>query len=284
VTAPTAHAAAPPKPTFGSLFAGIGGLDLGLERAGWECRWQVEIDDYCRRVLAKHWPDVPKFADIRTVTGGELERVGLICGGFPCQDISVAGRRAGIDGGRSGLWSEYARLVRLLRPRYVLVENVTNLLVRGLDRVLGDLAALGYDAEWECLSAASLGAPHIRDRVFVLAYPDGSERWALAEGGHGADGTDARREEAAGGSGPRGADGRARLVADADRRRHRAPQTEVLARWDRPEPSPWWDREPGMERVVDGVPAGVDRGRGLGNAVVPQVAEWIGRRLLEAMA
>jgi DNA (cytosine-5)-methyltransferase 1 len=286
MTAPTARPAAPPtqRPTVGSLFSGIGGLELGLERAGWEVRWQVEVDDYCRRVLAKHWPDVPKFGDIRTVTGGALERVDLICGGFPCQDISVAGRRAGIDGERSGLWTEYARLVRLLRPRYVLVENVTNLLVRGLDRVLGDLAALGFDAEWECLSAASLGAPHIRDRVFILAYAHGPKRWPLTQGRHGADGQDAGWQEAPGGPRPRGADGGAGPVADPNGLGHRAQAYALCTGRDAPEPSRWWDREPGVERVVDGVPAGVDRGRGLGNAVVPQVAEWLGRRLLETMA
>jgi DNA (cytosine-5)-methyltransferase 1 len=145
-------------------------MDLGLERAGMTCRWQVEIDDYATRVLEKHWPDVKRFRDIRTINTGELEWVDLICGGFPCQDISNAGKRAGIDGERSGLWSEFARIIRDLRPRYVLVENVAALLVRGIDRVLGDLAACGYDAEWDCIPAAAVGAHHIRDRLFILAY------------------------------------------------------------------------------------------------------------------
>jgi site-specific DNA-cytosine methylase len=123
--------------TFGSLFAGIGGMDLGLERAGLTCRWQVEIDPYCRKVLAKHWPDVPKLEDVRDAGAHNLQPVGLIAGGFPCQDISNAGKRAGIDGERSGLWSEYARIIRELRPRYVLVENVSALLARGFERVLG---------------------------------------------------------------------------------------------------------------------------------------------------
>jgi DNA (cytosine-5)-methyltransferase 1 len=255
VTAPTARRAVPPKPTFGSLFAGIGGLDLGLERAGWECRWQVEIDNYCRRVLAKHWPDVPRFGDIRTVTGGELERVDLICGGFPCQDISNAGKRAGIDGERSGLWSEYIRLVRVVRPRLVLVENVAALLTRGLDRVLGDLAEAGYDAEWRCLSAAAFGAPHRRERLFIVAEHDRHANPYI-------------------------------LGADAD-----FPHAEDFQ---------WWrgrlhelgagdgiqrgDSYAGIRRTVDGIPHWVERIGGLGNAVVPQVAEWIGRRLLEAMA
>lgn len=133
--------------TFISLFAGIGGIDLGLERAGMRCVAQVEIDDYATRVLAKHWPTVRRLRDVRSAGAHNLPRADVIAGGFPCQDISNAGRRAGIGGERSGLWAEYARIVRELRPRYVLVENVAALLSRGVDRVLGDLAALGYDAE-----------------------------------------------------------------------------------------------------------------------------------------
>jgi len=138
--------------TFGSLFAGIGGMDLGLERAGMECRWQVEINPYCRGVLARHWPNVKRYGDIRELTGNDLERVDLIGGGFPCQDVSQAGRRAGIGGQRSGLYAEMLRLVSGLRPRFVLMENVTGLLVRGMGRVLGDLAEIGFDAEWDCIT------------------------------------------------------------------------------------------------------------------------------------
>src|SRR5215510_9060927 len=115
--------------TFGSLFAGIGGIDLGLERAGMECRWQVEIDPFCRQILAKHWPEVKRYDDIRKLAASDLEPVDLMAGGFPCQDLSQAGKRAGIEGTRSGLWFEFARLVRGLRPRYVLIENVPGLLV-----------------------------------------------------------------------------------------------------------------------------------------------------------
>src|SRR6185312_32662 len=107
--------------TVGSLFAGIGGFDLGFERAGFEIKWQVEIDPFCRAVLAKHWPDVRRYEDVRTV-GAELERVDVVCGGFPCQDISFAGDGAGLDGERSGLWREFSRLIGELRPRYVVVE------------------------------------------------------------------------------------------------------------------------------------------------------------------
>src|SRR5688572_2857581 len=137
-------------------------MDLGLERAGMQCVWQVEIDEFCRKVLTKHWPNVPKFNDVRECGKHNLEPVDLIAGGFPCQDISEVGSRRGIDGARSGLWREMHRIVGELRPRYVLVENVSGLLNRGIERVLGDLAAIGYDAEWSLLSACSMGAAHSR--------------------------------------------------------------------------------------------------------------------------
>ena len=163
-----------------------------------------ECDPYCRRVLAKHWPDVPVYDDVRTLTAARLMadadinrlegkdlanhwrdgvgtsgQIDLICGGFPCQDISVAGAGAGITGERSGLWSEYARIIGEVRPRYVIVENVAALLGRGLATVLGDLAALGFDAEWHCIPASAVGAPHRRDRVWIVAYAGRlpSQRW-----------------------------------------------------------------------------------------------------------
>jgi DNA (cytosine-5)-methyltransferase 1 len=226
---------------FGSLFSGIGGLDLGLERAGMACRWQVEIDDYARRVLAKHWPDVPRYGDIREVTGHELERVDLIAGGFPCQDISNAGHRVGIGGRRSGLWSEFIRIVRVVRPQYVLVENVAALLVRGMGTVLGDLADSGYDAEWSVLPACALGAPHTRERLFIVAHA-GREGWQWQRGG-------------------------VQLPAYLHGEGHL---------------HPWPTYQPDLARVVDGVPRRLDRLRGVGNAVVPQAAEYIGRRIIEA--
>jgi DNA-cytosine methyltransferase len=167
--------------TIGSLFSGIGGLELGLERAGLgPSVFQVERDEYCRAVLAKHWPAALRFDDVCTVGAHNLPRVDVLCGGFPCQDISNAGRRAGITvGTRSGLWFEYSRIIRELRPRYVVVENVTALLTHGLDAVLGELAESGYDAEWDCVPASSVGAPHQRDRIFVVAYP-ASDRWPIS--------------------------------------------------------------------------------------------------------
>jgi DNA (cytosine-5)-methyltransferase 1 len=157
----------------GSLFSGIGGIDLGFERAGHDIAWQVEIDPWCREILSKHWPQVPKFEDVTQVGADNLSPVDVLAGGFPCQDVSNAGKRAGIEGARSGLWSEFDRIICDLRPRYVFVENVPGLLVRGMDRVLGDLAAAGYDAEWEVLSAADVGAPHLRKRVWIIAHANG---------------------------------------------------------------------------------------------------------------
>lgn len=168
------------------LFSGIGGFSLGLERTGgFDTVAFCEIEPFPRKVLAKHWPEVPIYDDVRTLTADRLTADGIagidvICGGFPCQDISTAGKGAGLAGERSGLWSEIARLVGELRPSYVIVENVSALLGRGLGTVLGDLAEVGYDAEWHCIPAAAVGAPHRRDRIWIVAYPkqimDNAER------------------------------------------------------------------------------------------------------------
>lgn len=172
------------------LFAGIGGFTIGLEKAGFETVAFCEIEPYAQKVLRKNWPEVPIYDDVRTITADRLIsdgiRVDVITGGFPCQDISVAGNQAGIaDGTRSGLWSECARLIGELRPRYAIFENVTNLLngERGawFKRVLWDISALGYDAEWHCIPASELGAHHHRDRIWIVAYPRGSKRIAGAE-------------------------------------------------------------------------------------------------------
>ena len=164
------------------LFAGIGGFTLGLERAGFETVAFCEIDPYAQKVLKKNWPGVPIYDDVRTITAERLASDGIgvdvITGGFPCQDISVSGNQAGIqDGTRSGLWSECARLLGELRPRYAIFENVTNLLngERGawFKRVLWDISQIGYDAEWHCIPASELGAHHHRDRIWIIAYPSG---------------------------------------------------------------------------------------------------------------
>jgi DNA (cytosine-5)-methyltransferase 1 len=263
------------KLTVGSLFAGIGGIDLGLElTGGFRTVWQVEIDPYARKVLEKHWPDVIRWSDIRTfpcvqtavgrVWHRQTWAVDLICGGFPCQDISNAGKRAGIDGARSGLWSEYRRIIRLLRPKYILVENVAALLGRGLGRVLGDLSACGYDAEWQCIPAEAVGAPHFRDRIFILAYPNrcGCEACRMLRPRQ----SDARRSGAS--------------ISNANRNvLEESPNKRGIFRLAE---NNWWLTEPDVGRVAHGIPARVDRLRCLGNAVVPQVAQWIGERILEA--
>ena len=156
----------------GSLFSGAGLMDYGLHRAGFDHAWFCEIDPYARRILNLRWPGIPIYEDARTV-GPELAPVDLLAAGFPCTDLSVSGQRAGLSGANSGLWSEVARVVRQLRPRFVFVENVPALLVRGMDTVLGDLASSGYDAEWDCIPAAAVGAPHLRARLWLLAYPAG---------------------------------------------------------------------------------------------------------------
>jgi DNA (cytosine-5)-methyltransferase 1 len=156
------------------LFSGIGGFSLGLESTnGFETVAFCEIDQFCRKVLAKHWPGVPCFEDIRTA---KFPYADVVCGGFPCQDLSVAGKRAGLAGERSGLYRELVRAVRVVRPRYVIVENVAALLSAGMGDVLGDLASCGYNIEHDCIPASALGAPHRRDRVFIVAHADNRHR------------------------------------------------------------------------------------------------------------
>jgi len=268
------------------LFSGIGGFSLGLERTGgFETVAFCEIEDFPRRVLAKHWPDVPCYRDVRELTAERLAADGIavdvITGGFPCQDISTAGQQAGIaDGTRSGLWSEIVRLACDLRPKFILVENVANLLAGPSDRpgswfgrVLGDLASIGYDAEWENIPAAALGAPHRRERIWIAAYPaqngDQEQRWAL-------DGEDKTQ--------PQGA-GFANLV-HAMAGSGDATELRILARPDarvRKEVGRGWFAQPNVCRMDDGLPDGPHRLGALGNAVVPQIPELIGNAILDAI-
>jgi len=155
--------------TFGSLFSGIGGIDLGLERSGMVCKWQVEKDEFCRKVLQKHWPEVRRYEDVREVGKHNLEPVDLICGGFPCQPFSVAGKRKGTEDDRH-LWPEYLRIIREVRPRWVLGENVPGIINIFLDQALSDLEGEGYTAEAIVLPACAFDAPHIRQRVFIVAH------------------------------------------------------------------------------------------------------------------
>lgn len=270
------------------LFSGIGGFSLGLERAGMQTVAFCEIDPFCRSVLAKHWPDVPCYEDVRTLTADALsrdgiERIDVICGGFPCQDVSIAGRGAGVDGERSKLWREFARLIRELRPRYAIMENSSALLARGAGKIFGELASLGYAAEWHCIPAAAVGADHLRDRLWIVAYPDRIElRDKPRRGrGKGRQGPAIARDHGAQGA-----------LANANARDQHGRHSAVQVGWGQGaseaidaclEGRTQWPAQPGICRTDDGVPNRVDRCGSLGNSVVPQIPELIGRAILEAM-
>jgi DNA (cytosine-5)-methyltransferase 1 len=267
-----------------SLFAGIGGFDLGLERTGgFKTVAFCEQDEKAQQVLAKHWHGVPIYDDVRTLTGERLAADGIavdaIVGGFPCQDISTAGRGAGIEGKRSGLWADYARLIGEIRPLYVIVENVSALLGRGMDRVLGDLATLGYDAWWDCIPASAIGAPHRRDRIWIVAYP-ASERCGEAR-----EYKPERRAQRASCGRP-ALSNPSSLGLEEPRRMGNASGPATGEGWeaDHAFDGRWWKVEPEVGRVANGVPGRVDRLKQLGNAVVPQIPELIGRAILASLA
>ena len=265
----------------GSLFSGIGGIDLGLERAGMRVTWQCESDAFCRRVLRKHWPGVPCHEDIRALAAPEP--VDLLAGGFPCQPVSLVGFRHGIIDER-WLWPEFLRVIRLLRPRYVFLENVPGLLTSGMGDVLGGLAAIGYDAEWDCLPASAFGAPHRRDRVWVVAYPGSAGRREDTGGPLGDESQDARRATQDDHQPDRDGEGRrAGSVADPDSLGRHGRARYVTGPDGRAESTDGgrWGAEPDVGRMAHGVPSRMDRLRSLGNSVVPQIAEHIGRRILE---
>ncbi len=271
------------------LFSGIGGFSLGLERAGMQTVAFCEPNKFCQAVLHKHWPDVPIYEDVRDLSATRLVNDGIqfdvICGGFPCQDISVAGKGAGLAGERSGLWWEYHRLIAETRPSWVIAENVAALRHRGLDDVLRSLAEIGYDAEWHCIPASAVGAPHQRDRIWIVACPpqlqrdvgdnnsrislEGESVSKLGNGGWSAD------------------------VADTNGTRWQRSQET------RNDAEVWtqstnqlitgcggvsgrnWEIEPSVGRVANGVPNRLDRLKALGNAVVPQIPELIGKWIYE---
>ena len=221
------------------LFSGIGGFSLGLERAGMRTVAFCEIDEACRSVLKKHWPAVPIFNDIKYLRKEDVEKIDIICGGFPCQDISTCGGQAGIKGKRSGLWAEFKRIIAEVKPRYAIIENVANLRSNGLSTILRDLWQIGYDAEWHIIPACAVGAPHKRERIWIIAYRDGL------------------RMEGA----------RAELEAAGINKR--------LG-------SHWQTVKPGALRVDDGATPQIHRNRiqQIGNAVVPQIPELIGRAIM----
>ncbi|MBC7365908.1 MAG: DNA cytosine methyltransferase [Undibacterium sp.] len=257
-----------------ALFAGAGGGILGGKLLGWRTVCAVEIDDYARRVLMARQddgslPPFPIWDDIRTFDGKPWRGVvDIITGGFPCQDISVAGTGKGLDGARSGLWTKMARTICEVGPRYVLVENSPALTARGLGRVLGDLAALGYDARWGVLGAVDAGGPHRRERIWIVAHAQLPERWPLGGACHGLARSDGlpQRQESAGRIG-----GCGEALAHADSLRELQPSGHHAEGWRRPCDGGWWAAEPDVGRMAHGVASRVDRLRCLGNGQVPAV-------------
>ena len=242
------------------LFSGIGGFSLGLERAGMETVAFCEFDEHAQKVLRKHWPGVPIHSDIRELNAKQYRgTVDVICGGFPCQDLSTAGKQVGFSGERSSLYGEMLRVIGECMPRYAIFENVTGLLTgdsgRWFGQFLYDLAQIGFDAEWHCVSASDIGAQHHRDRVWVIAYPCGSRsKVGLARQNF--------RQEG---------DTRISInLSNEIRRARRKPGMEG------------WSIEPNVGRVANGVPNRAHRLKQLGNAVVPQIPEAIGRAIMGA--
>lgn len=249
------------------LFSGIGGFSLGLERTGgFETVAFCEIEEFPRKVLAKHWPKVPCYDDVRTLTADRLTADGItvnaITGGFPCQDISAAGKQAGIQAGtRSGLYSEVIRLIGELRPIVTIMENVSALLSgpsdqpgQWLGRILGDLAEIGYDAEWHCIRAGTVGLPQERNRIWLLAYPNEIGRASPVIKGPLPNKAGSFREW--------------EQVELYGTRSGNARWLPVSRNW----------------RMGDGVPSqlDIDRTGTIGNAVVPQIPELIGRAIMAA--
>jgi DNA (cytosine-5)-methyltransferase 1 len=275
------------------LFSGIGGFSLGLERTGgFRTVAFCEIEPYCQKVLAEHWPGVRCHDDVTTMPFKEGQ-ADVVTAGFPCQDISFAGEGAGLAGSRSGLYREVIRAVRVVRPEFAVLENVAALLGRGLGAVLGDLAEVGYDAEWHCIPASAIGAPHRRDRIWIVADAGSDEHESrraplsgpLAEELSAADPHGEGEHDGAVHAEMAGAP---ELVADAEgggwteRGPHGRGRGEGSGADQRAGSAGggWWLAESDVGRVAHGVPNRMDRLKGLGNAVVPQIPELIGRAIL----
>lgn len=291
------------------LFSGIGGFSLGLERACFEFETIAfcEKDPACRKVLEKHWPGTPIFEDVAELSGDDVGEIDIICGGFPCQDISVAGHKRGLYDeklaraleamgmtkdeaheeartDRSGLWFHFRRLINELSPKYVLVENVAHLRSKGMDRVLQDLWALGYDAEWYIIPAFAVGSVHRRERIWIFAYPNKARRE-----GHGSpERTPAKDADAwdfrSGGPTPDAYDLRFRIAASTEEEKSKW-RAKTAARF-RHVFGQIATIEPSICRGDDGLPRGVDKPRRervkqLGNSVLPQIPQLFGEVIEE---
>jgi DNA (cytosine-5)-methyltransferase 1 len=259
------------------LFAGVGGFSVGLERTGgFKTVGFVEIDPFAQKVLRKNWPEVPIHDDVATFE--PVGPVDMVTAGFPCQDISFAGKGAGLAGARSGLFWHVLRTAGMVGRPKLLLENVAALLDRGLGAVLGAMAEVGYDAEWHCIPASAVGAPHVRDRVWIYGYandegqPDGPvydetpKLSALGGAGSNANRDSAERQQP-------------RSVDPKERARPLSGSLRSLLDGDR-----GWEAEPAIHRVANGLPNQSHRIAALGNAVVPRIPEMIGHAILQAEA
>ena len=242
--------------TIGSLFAGIGGFELGIERAipNAHTIWQVEQDQFCQSILAKHWPNATIYNDVRTVGAHNLQPIDILLGGFPCQDISIAGQQRGIkDGTRSGLWWEMHRIIMEIRPRIVIMENVPNIIAVGGKTVVGSLAKIGYNCEWSIISARQFGAPHLRKRWFGIAYPHGIGSNKTTHG-------------------------------RINQINNKGPTIQCGRSQGKESTQTYWQHNPPPQSTIcgmdDGVPNRVVKLKALGNAIVPQCSEYIGKRVL----
>ena len=273
------------------LCSGIGGFSLGLQRAGMETVAFCEIDEFCRKILNKHWPDVPVFKDIKALANGSeglIPGCDLICGGVPCQPFSVAGKQEGQGDTNRHLWPYMFEIVKQQKPAFVIVENVAGFVNMALDDVLSDLESEGYAAQSFVIPACAVDAKHRRDRVWIVAYSDSAAVWNLPERQE-----VGRHNVQAGRQAITPHDGEAQFVADTSRQRMERHRTSGFKESQpssgsrlprrnsaRGEPAVW-PPEPWVGRVADGVPNRVDRIKGLGNAVVPQVVEVIGSAIME---
>ena len=279
----------------GSLFSGIGGFDLGLERAGMEIVWQVENNPFCNKVLEKHWPNVKRYGDIKNVTNPEP--VDLICGGFPCQPYSCAGKRLGAEDDRA-LWPEMFRIIQEARPRWVIGENVAGFINMGLDQSISDLEREGYTVQAFIIPACAVKAPHRRYRVWIVANNNGKQLWGkqklFKEQQNAAITTNNRDEESLANTNSvwklpeqREYD----RISNCSEAMAYSDSTRCKGYWNCAERrdakksmlefSSWWKTEPSVGRVANGISSRVDRLKCLGNAVVPQIVEWIGRKIIE---
>lgn len=265
------------KLTFGSLFAGIGGFDLGLERAGMECRWQVEIDPFCQKVLQKHWPNVKKYGDIKDVKSNDLEPVDVICGGFPCQPYSKAGKQRGENDDRA-LWKSMFQIIEEKMPDWIIGENVDGIIDMALEGVLADLASENYQAQAFIIPAVSLNASHRRDRVWIIAHSNGN----------------GYKQREQNNSKKYHFKGLSKVTPHSNGVRLQIRQREKnSSSWENLENGPfglsldrtWAEISAAQgDRGDDGIPGGVDRRRrvkALGNSVVPQIPEIIGKYILK---